>query len=92
MVPLLSNPAAVPAAIAHPLLLAGLFFWRFNALVTDPVSTLQTALPVVAAIQVAYAVLCLPVTGSQGAKAPKKPRHGDKKKADGSPNTLSVGP
>ncbi|KAI5467174.1 GPI biosynthesis protein family Pig-F-domain-containing protein [Mariannaea sp. PMI_226] len=90
VVPLLNNPAAVPVAIAHPLLLAGLFYWRFNALVADPVSTLQIALPIVASIQVAYAVLCLPVAGSQGVKTPKKARlGGDKKKGDGSPNALT---
>jgi phosphatidylinositol glycan class F len=91
-VPLISNSAAGPVAVAHPLLLAGLFAWRFNALVTEPVETLQTALPVVAVIQAVYAVLCLPVAGSQGAKALKKPRPGEKKKTDGGPNALIVSP
>jgi uncharacterized spore protein YtfJ len=39
---------------------------RFRALVADPVSMMTTTLPLTAALQVAYAVLCLPVAGSQG--------------------------
>lgn len=91
-VPLLNSPAASAVAVAHPLVLAGLFAWRFNALVADPVATMRTTLPVVAAIQAVFAVVCLPVAGSQAAKALKKPRPGEKKKADGGPSALSVSP
>lgn len=89
VVPLLNSPIAVPTSIAHPLLLAGLFAWRFEALVADPVSTLQTALPVVAVIQATYATLCLPAAGSSGAKASKKPRPGEKKKTFAAPNHIA---
>lgn len=90
VVPLLNSPIAVPASIAHPLLLAGLFAWRFEALVADPVPTLQTALPVVAVIQATYATLCLPAAGSSGAKASKKPRLGEKKTTFAAPNHIAV--
>lgn len=90
-VPLLSNATATGVAIAHPLLLLALFAWRFNDLVVDPASTLQTALPVVAAIQFAYMFLCLPVIGSQNNKTSKKPRLGEKKKAESAgPNSIVV--
>ncbi|KAF5022404.1 hypothetical protein F66182_5544 [Fusarium sp. NRRL 66182] len=79
-IPLVNSPVALPASVAHQLLLAGLFYWRFDALVADPVSTLQTGLPVVAAIQAAYLILCLPPAGSSGTKIAKKPRPGEKKK------------
>ncbi|KAM5352561.1 hypothetical protein ACJ41O_005283 [Fusarium nematophilum] len=87
-IPLLNTSAALPVSLAHQLLLAGLFVWRFDALVADPVATLQISLPVVAAIQATFAVLCLPVAGSSGAKAVKKPRPGEKKKTDGGPNAV----
>lgn len=64
-----------------PLLLSALFV-RLPALIKDPVSTLQTALPFVVAIQIFYAVVCLPVAGSQQAKPTKKPRPGEKKKSE----------
>ncbi|KAF5965701.1 glycosylphosphatidylinositol anchor biosynthesis 11 [Fusarium coicis] len=80
-IPLVNSPAALPASVAHQLLLAGLFYWRFDALVADPVSTLQTGLPVVAAIQAVYLILSLPPAGSSGSS--KKPRPGEKKKSDG---------
>ncbi|RKL22604.1 Glycosylphosphatidylinositol anchor biosynthesis protein 11 [Fusarium oxysporum] len=80
-IPLVNSPAALPASVAHQLLLAGLFYWRFDALVADPVSTLQTGLPVVAAIQAVYLILSLPPAGSSGSS--KKPRPGEKRKSDG---------
>ncbi|KAH7148513.1 GPI biosynthesis protein family Pig-F-domain-containing protein [Dactylonectria macrodidyma] len=88
-IPLLNNSLAGPVSIAHPLLLAGLFAWRFDALVADPVSTLQTALPVVAVLQAAYVTLCLPAAGSLGAKVSKKQRIADKKKTFAAPNHVA---
>ncbi|KAF7545153.1 hypothetical protein G7046_g9623 [Stylonectria norvegica] len=88
-VPHRDGPVALGVAVGHPLLLAALFVWRFDALVVEPVSTLQTALPVVAAVQVAYAVLSLPIAGSQG-KTFRKSRPGEKKKADTGPNPIVV--
>lgn len=90
-VALLDTPLAKSVAAGRPALLLGLFYLRFGSLVTNPVSTLQTALPVVAVIQAFYAVLCLPVAGSQAAKTSRKSRPGDKKRADGTaPNAIAV--
>ncbi|SPQ22039.1 c018af6e-cfb6-42b8-9806-c24d48c45abb [Thermothielavioides terrestris] len=68
------TPLAQGARHAFPAALAGLFMARFPALVADPVSTMATTLPLTAALQVGYAVLCLPAAGSQGAKAVRKPK------------------
>ena len=55
---------------------------RFPALVADPVPTMYgSLLPAIAALQIAYAVLCLPPAGSQSAKPPRKPRPGEKKRS-----------
>ncbi|KAJ3463191.1 hypothetical protein MRS44_007977 [Fusarium solani] len=81
-IPLLNTPLALPVSVVHQLVLAGLFVWRFEALVADPVSTLQIGLPVVAVIQTLYVTLCLPAAGSSGAKGSKKLRPGEKKKSD----------
>lgn len=64
----------------QPALLLSLFLARFGALVADPVSAMSSSLPVVAAIQVTYAVVCLPAVGSHVAKPVKKARPGEKKK------------
>lgn len=48
-------------------MLAGVFALRFRALVDDPVPTMATTtLPLTAALQVAYAVWCLPAPGAGG--------------------------
>lgn len=90
-VPIFDTTVAKAVALARPGWLVASLIWRFPALVADPVLTLQTALPVVAAVQIAYAVVCLPVAGSQHVKHGKKARLGDKKKADASgPNPTVV--
>lgn len=90
-VPIFSDPLSRTIATARPALLVALLILRFNSLMKDPVSTLKTALPVVTVVQVAYAIFCLPVAGSQLAKVAKKPRPGDKKKTEqGGPNQASV--
>ncbi|XP_044717176.1 GPI biosynthesis protein family pig-F domain-containing protein [Hirsutella rhossiliensis] len=81
-IPVLDTPLAKGLSFARPALLLGLLAARFDALVSDPVSTLWSALPVVAVIQAVYAVLCLPGAGSQLAKAARKPRPGERKKND----------
>ncbi|KAL2179294.1 GPI biosynthesis protein family Pig-F-domain-containing protein [Thermothelomyces heterothallicus CBS 202.75] len=64
------TPLAQTARHALPALLAGLFALRFRALVADPVSTMATTtLPLTAALQVAYAVWCLPAPGGPGTAA-----------------------
>ncbi|KAL2131923.1 hypothetical protein VTI74DRAFT_4450 [Chaetomium olivicolor] len=86
------TPLAQSARHAFPALLAGLFAVCFRALVTDPVSTMSTTLlPLTAALQVGYAMLCLPAAGSHGggggagggAKGTRKPRPGEKKREGG---------
>ncbi|KAI1425041.1 GPI biosynthesis protein family Pig-F-domain-containing protein [Xylaria sp. FL1777] len=78
------SPSAQALRHAHPAILLGLFAAGFRALVADPVSTMQNSLPVVLALQAAYTIICLPAAGSQGAKAAKKMRPGEKKKTTGS--------
>lgn len=94
-----STPLAQAARHALPALLAVLFGARFRALVADPSSAMATALPLVAALQVAYAILCLPAPGSTqggggGARKAQKPRPGEsikKRGADaGTPNAVAV--
>lgn len=91
VIALLDNPAALAVSIAHPLVLGALFVWRFGSLVTDPVEELQLALPVVAFVQVVFAAVCLPPAGSQGGRAVKKARPGEKKRSDAAgPNPIVV--
>ena len=63
-VALLSSVSAQAFAHIQPAVLLSLYALRFCDLVTDPAATLATSLPVVAALQVAYVVLCLPPAGS----------------------------
>ncbi|TRX97245.1 hypothetical protein FHL15_002039 [Xylaria flabelliformis] len=74
------SPEAQALRHAHPAVLLALFAIRFRALVADPVSTMQSSLPVILALQAAYTVTCLPAAGSQGAKTFRKLRPGEKKK------------
>ncbi|KAH8169417.1 GPI biosynthesis protein family pig-F domain-containing protein [Sarocladium implicatum] len=77
---LLDTPASLAVAHARPAVYLALLALRFGALVRDPVSELRAALPVVAAGQLAYAICCLPVAGSQEAKPSRKSRPGERKK------------
>jgi phosphatidylinositol glycan class F len=85
---ILSTPTAQAARHALPALQAALFIYRFKDLVADPVPTMWSTLPLVAIIQAAYALLCLPVAGS--AKPSRKPRPGEKKKDGSGPNVFVV--
>ncbi|KAG5974970.1 hypothetical protein E4U55_007922 [Claviceps digitariae] len=76
-IPLLDNPLSKSLALLRPVLLLALLVARFNDLVTDPVPALQYALPLVAALQTGYVLICLPVAGFQTSK---KVRPGDHKK------------
>ncbi|CAH0018461.1 unnamed protein product [Clonostachys rhizophaga] len=87
---ILDTPAASAISLARPVVLIGLLALRFNALISDPVSTLQTALPVVAAIQVGYALLCLPALGSHHVKGARKNRPGERKKASDTSGPNSI--
>ncbi|PGH27609.1 hypothetical protein AJ80_00622 [Polytolypa hystricis UAMH7299] len=57
---ILRNPTAQTYAHIHPFLVAGFFTLRFRALVDDPTTALVSGLPVLAALQGVYVVLCLP--------------------------------
>lgn len=82
---ILATPQAQAVRHTHPVLLLSLFLVRFRALVADPVPTMSNSLPVLVAIQAAYAIACLPPAGSHGsAKPTRKPRPGEKKKSSGS--------
>ncbi|KAI0399803.1 GPI biosynthesis protein family Pig-F-domain-containing protein [Xylaria palmicola] len=84
----LPSSAARALRHAHPAVLLALFAARFRALVVDPVPAMQSALPVVLALQAVYTIVCLPAAGSQGARAPRKPRPGEKRK----PGSEATGP
>lgn len=60
----LPSPTAQLYSYVHPTLLLSLYAIRFPTLVADPISTLLSDLPVVAALQIAYVVTCLPQAGS----------------------------
>lgn len=55
-------------SFAHPVLLLGLLALRFEKFVEDPVSELLGDLPVLAGLQVLYAVVCLPPAGAPSSK------------------------
>lgn len=89
------TPEAQTLRHAHPAVLLALFALRFRALVADPVSTMQTSLPAVFALQAAYTITCLPAAGSQGAKALRKSRPGERRKGGAEvaePNVAVVHP
>lgn len=60
----------------HPALLLSAYYVRFPALVADPTATLLNSLAPLAVIQIIYAVICLPPTGTS-------PRPAKKSKASG---------
>jgi phosphatidylinositol glycan class F len=72
----------------HPAVLLSAYYLRFPALVSAPVSTLLNSLLPLAIIQISYALICLPATGS-GTKLVKKSKLGAKK-ADGSTINIIV--
>lgn len=56
-------------SFAHPVLLLALLAVRFGKFVEDPVGELLGDLPVLAGLQMLYAVLCLPPAGAPSSKA-----------------------
>lgn len=79
---LLPTSLAPIFAHVHPALLLSAYYLRFPALVADPTATLLNSLAPLAVVQMAYAVICLPATGTSSAKPAKKPKHGAKKTGD----------
>lgn len=73
----LSSDMARIVTHIQPAILLSAYYFRFNALVADPVHTLLHSLLPVALLQVAYAVVCLPAAGSNMAK---KLKPGEKRK------------
>lgn len=67
---------------AHPALLLAAYYIRFPALVANPVSTLLQSLLPVAAIQIVYAVICLPALGSGAKPVSKKVKLNAPKKGE----------
>lgn len=76
------TPAARAISYARPIAYLTLLVLRFRSLVDDPVRELQAGLPLVAGVQVAYAVFCLPIAGAEKSKPTRKSRPGERKKTD----------
>ncbi|ESZ92273.1 putative Translin-1 [Sclerotinia borealis F-4128] len=72
-------PSDIARIFTHiqPAILLSAYYFRFSALVADPVPTLLHSLLPVAILQVAYAALCLPASGSNMAR---KLKPGEKRK------------
>ncbi|KAJ2898152.1 GPI biosynthesis protein family Pig-F [Zalerion maritima] len=77
----LATPAANVFRHVQPVVLVSLLVLRFKALVADPTAELFNGLPLVAAIQVAYVLLCLPAAGSEQITK-KKTKPGEKKRKE----------
>lgn len=60
----LPTPVAQTYSHIHPTVLLALYSLRFSSLVSDPVSTLWSDLPLYTALQTAYVLTCLPQAGS----------------------------
>ena len=74
----------------HPVLLLSAYYLRFPALVADPTVTLLQSLPILAALQIAYATLCLPPTGSGTSSKPFRKSKPGSKKVDPTPSRTIV--
>ncbi|KAJ5769769.1 uncharacterized protein N7511_001820 [Penicillium nucicola] len=61
---ILSSPVARIYSVVHPALLLALCAARFEGLVENPTKELLSTLPWLTAIQLSYAVICLPPAGS----------------------------
>ena len=63
-VTLADNDTARLYTHVHPVVVLSIYFLSFKLIVADPVSALASLLVPLAALQVAYLVVCLPPTGS----------------------------
>ena len=59
-----SSSTARIYSFAHPTMLVALYSIRFPSLVADPVNRLLNDLPLLAILQIAYVMVCLPPAGS----------------------------
>jgi len=89
-VAIVDTPASKAISIGRPAVLLSACLFRLPALIEDPVSTLRTALPIVAAVQIIYAIVCLPPAGSQQAKPARKARPGERRKQEATGPNLAV--
>lgn len=77
----LNDDAARLYTHIHPVLVLGLFFLRFQALVEDPVGTLLTSLIPLSVLQLCYVVVCLPTASGSGSQLQSKsPKPGQRRK------------
>lgn len=79
---LLSTDLARIFSQIHPAILLSAYYLRFPALVSNPTSTLLKSLLPLAAVQILYAVVCLPAVGSN-TKVVKKVKLNAPKKTEG---------
>jgi GPI ethanolamine phosphate transferase 2/3 subunit F len=86
--PLDSNGSQILSHL-HPALLLSLYAFQFNAIVVDPVPALLNTLFITSAIQITYAVVCLPPTEGGSASAKKVVKKGFTKTKNESPSTAS---
>lgn len=84
--PVWDSPIAKGIAFSRPAILLGLLATGLSWLIAEPSSALQVSVPIVSVIQLGYAVLSLPVAGSQLGKARKAQK---KKESGGSPVSVS---
>lgn len=76
----------------HNVLLLSAYYLRFPALVADPNTSLLQSLPILAVLQIVYATLCLPPTGTGTSSKPFKKAKPGAKKTDASPSKAIVRP
>jgi hypothetical protein len=77
---ILNNDTAKIYTHLHPVLVLSLYAYKFQSIVADPVPALSETLLWLGILQVAYAAICLPPTGSNAAPVEKK-KPGEKKRA-----------
>ncbi|ORY17092.1 GPI biosynthesis protein Pig-F [Clohesyomyces aquaticus] len=76
---ILNNETARIYTHIHPVLVLSLYALRFKAIVADPVPALTNTLIPLGVMQIAFAAICLPPTGSEAVVAEKR-KPGEKKK------------
>lgn len=83
----ISQPISVlPTNIArlytniHPILILALYYFCFDSLVADPVSTLKKAIAPLAHLQITYCVVCLPPSSGGSTPAPRSSKTPQKKR------------
>lgn len=80
---ILDNDIARIYTHIHPVLVLSLYAFSFKSIVADPVPTLLNGVIPITALQVTYAIICLPPTsaGSRSSPSSEKTKGGKKKAA-----------